>query len=239
MEENWLDKVFKENYQFVRALKNTKEKSICIYRHKQLGKYIVKRSFVGTGEVYYILRKFNHPNISQIYDVIRDNDKIIVLEEFINGETISEYLESDLFSPDGVVKIISSLCDALDFLHSHKIIHKDIKPENVMIDNNGNVKLIDFDSSRVYKPFKSNDTVFMGTIGYAPPEQYGMNCTDERSDIYALGVLMNVMLTGKVPESKLYDGKFRKIIEKCTQTVPNNRYQNVKQIKRVLKIIKY
>ena len=199
----------------------------------------MKRSFVGTGEVYYILRKFNHPNISQIYDVIRDNDKIIVLEEFINGETISEYLESDLFSPDGVVKIISSLCDALDFLHSHKIIHKDIKPENVMIDNSGNVKLIDFDSSRVYKPFKSNDTVFMGTIGYAPPEQYGMNCTDERSDIYALGVLMNVMLTGKVPESKLYDGKFRKIIEKCTQTVPNNRYQNVKQIKRVLKLIKY
>jgi serine/threonine protein kinase len=100
-----------------------------------------------------------------------------------------------------------------------------------MIDNKGNVKLIDFDTARIYKHYQSQDTIFMGTIGYAPPEQYGLNQTDERTDIYSLGVLMNVMLTGELPEKRLYNGKLRKVIIKCTQSVPDNRYQTAEELK--------
>lgn len=234
MNDNWIDKVLKEQYQFVRVLKRNEKTEICVFRHKTLGKQIIKRTMQSSGEVYSVLKNFSHPNIANIYDVIKTDTVIIVLEEFIDGQTIADYLQESLYVPSGVKKIASALCDALDFLHSHKIIHKDIKPENVMIDNNGNVKLIDYDAARIYKPYRQKDTLAIGTIGYAAPEQYGINQTDERTDIYALGVLMNVMLTGKPPEIKLYNGKLKKVIVKCTQTIPDNRYKNVKELKRNL-----
>ena len=234
MEEIWIDKVFDEQYRLVKVLKNTEKTNICVFEHKELGKRLVKRSVMGTGDVYFALRSLFHPNIANVYEVFKNKTGVMVLEEYIDGQTISEYLADSLYSPDGVKAVIRSLCDALDFLHSHKIIHKDIKPENVMIDNNGNVKLIDFDAARVYKHYQSKDTQIIGTTGYAAPEQYGINQTDERTDIYALGVLMNVMLTGEVPERKLYNGKLKKVIVKCTQTIPDNRYQNVKKLKRNL-----
>lgn len=234
MSDNWIDNVLKEQYQFVKVLKNSDKSQICVYRHKELGKRLVKRSIEGSGEVFMILRSLFHPNIANVYDAVRTKDGVIVLEEYIDGQTVADYLQDSLYSPTGVKRIISALCDALDFLHKNKIIHKDIKPENVMIDNSGNVKLIDFDAARVYKHYQNKDTKIIGTIGYAAPEQYGINQTDERTDIYALGVLMNVMLTGKPPEIKLYNGKLKKVIVKCTQTIPDNRYKNVKELKRNL-----
>lgn len=234
MEDNWIDGVIKEHYQFVRLLKRTDKTEICVYRHKELGRQIVKRTLYGSAEVYSVLRTLSHPNIANVYDVVCDGTKITVFEEYVDGQTVADYLQTGLYSPSGVRKVISSLCDALDLLHSHQIIHKDIKPENVMIDSNGNVKLIDFDAARIYKLFQSQDTQAIGTMGYAAPEQYGINQTDERTDIYAIGVLMNVMLTGQPPEIRLYNGRLKRVIVKCTQTIPDNRYQNVKELKRNL-----
>ena len=234
MEDNWIDGVIKEHYQFVRLLKRTDKTEICVYRHKELGRQIVKRTLYGSADVYSVLRTLSHPNIANVYDVVCDGTKITVLEEYVDGQTVADYLQTGLYSPSGVRKVISSLCDALDLLHSHQIIHKDIKPENVMIDSNGNVKLIDFDAARIYKLFQSQDTQAIGTMGYAAPEQYGINQTDERTDIYAIGVLMNVMLTGQPPEIRLYNGRLKRVIVKCTQTIPDNRYQNVKELKRNL-----
>lgn len=234
MEEEWINNVLKSEYQFIKALKNTEKTNLCVFQHKKLEKRLVKRSIEGTGDVYFVLRTLFHPNISNVYEAFKSETGVIVLEEYVDGQTIAEYLYDDLYTPNGVKVVISSLCDALSFLHAHKIIHKDIKPENVMIDNNGNVKLIDFDAARIHKGYQSRDTNFIGTVGYAAPEQYGLNQTDNRTDIYALGVLMNVMLTGQPPETKLYNGKLRKIIEKCTQTIPDNRFQSVLELKKSL-----
>ncbi len=234
MEKTWIDKVLNDQYQFVKELKHTEKTQICVFEHKELGKRLIKRSLEGTGDVYFVLRTLSHPNISNVYEAFKSETGVTVLEEYIDGQTISEYLSDDLYTPSGVKSVIKSLCDALDFLHSNKIIHKDIKPENVMIDNNGNVKLIDFDAARIYKHYQSKDTKIIGTTGYAAPEQYGLNQTDKRTDIYALGVLMNVMLTGEPPERKLYNGKLKKVIVKCTQTIPDNRYQSVKELKKNL-----
>lgn len=209
MENNWIDTVINEQYQFVRLLKRTDKTEICVFRHKELGKQIVKRTLKDSGEVYFALRTLSHPNIANVYDVVKTETGVTVLEEYVDGQTVADYLQTGLYSPSGVRKVISSLCDALDLLHSHQIIHKDIKPENVMIDSNGNVKLIDFDAARLYKPYQSKDTQAIGTMGYAAPEQYGINQTDERTDIYAIGVLMNVMLTGQPPEIRLCRGRLK------------------------------
>lgn len=232
---NWIDKIISEQYKLVKVLKNTDKTQICVYEHKELGKRLVKRSIEGTGEVYEILRTLSHPNIANVYEAFKSETGVTVLEEYVDGQTVGEYLLDNLYAPSGVKAIITSLCDALNFLHSNKIIHKDIKPENVMIDNNGNVKLIDFDAARIYKPYRSEDTKILGTTGYAAPEQYGLNQTDERTDIYAIGVLMNVMLTCEPPQKKLYNGKLKKVIVKCTQMIPDNRYQSIDELKRNLK----
>lgn len=234
MDNGWIEKVLDEKYQLVKVLKNTDKTKIFVLRHKELGKEIVKRTVDGEGEVYFVLRKLSHLNIANVYEAFKGETGVTVLEEYIDGQTVAEYLKENLYTPGGVKAIIGSLCDALDFLHSNKIIHKDIKPENVMIDNSGTVKLIDFDASRIYKPYQSKDTKILGTTGFAAPEQYGLNQTDERTDIYSLGVLMNVMLTGEPPERKLYKGKLKKVIIKCTQSIPDNRYQSVKELKRYL-----
>ena len=234
MDNSWIEKVLDEQYQLVKVLKNTDKTKIFVLRNKELGRELVKRSVDGSGEVYSVLRTLSHPNISNVYEAFKSETGVTVLEEYIDGQTVAEYLKDNLYTPSGVKSIIGSLCDALDFLHSNKIIHKDIKPENVMIDNSGTVRLIDFDAARIYKPYQSEDTKILGTTGFAAPEQYGLNQTDERTDIYALGVLMNVMLTGEPPERKLYNGKLRKVIVKCTQSIPDNRYQSAKELKRNL-----
>ena len=148
-------------------------------------------------------------------------------EEYIEGQTITEVMEIGLFEPIGVIRVMDSLCGALCVLHSKSIIHRDIKPENVMVDKAGTVKLIDFNAARIFKPHQSEDTRFMGTLGYVAPEQFLMKQTDERADIYALGILMNVMLTGKYPSKRLYKGRLTKVIQKCTRQDPDKRYKNI------------
>lgn len=231
---NWIDKAINEQYRLIKVLKNTGQKQIFVYEHKQLGKRIVKRCISGTGDVYDTLKELSHPNIANVYEAVKGETGITVLEEYIDGQTVGEYLSDNFFTENGVRSVILSLCKALGFLHQHKIIHKDIKPENVMIDNSGTVKLIDFDAARIYKLYQSKDTKILGTTGYAAPEQYGLNQTDERTDIYALGVLMNVMLTGEPPQRKLYSGRLKNIIIKCTQTIPDKRYQSVSKLKKDL-----
>nr|WP_304576464.1 protein kinase [uncultured Clostridium sp.] len=127
---------------------------------------------------------------------------------------------------------IINLCSILDILHNQNppVIHRDIKPSNIMIDNNGVLKLIDFDVSRVYREERNMDTHILGTKGYASPEQFGFEQTDCRSDIYSVGVLINVLTTGKHIKEKLNDGRLKGIIEKCTSISPDNRYSSVKEL---------
>ena len=103
-----------------------------------------------------------------------------------------------------------------------------------MIRTDSKVILIDFDAARIYKPYRSEDTKFVGTVGYAAPEQFGMTQSDPRTDIFALGILLNIMLTGEHPSKVLYQGRLRKVIEKCIQVNPQKRYQTVLELKQSL-----
>ncbi len=234
----WLENVLNEQYQFVTCLRKTEKSEIVVLEHKTLHTRVIKRTFSGNAEVYKALLNHKIENIPQIIDVIEEHDKITVFEEYIDGVTLYELLQEELYNEKSVKKLISELCDVLSILHGHNIIHRDIKPENIMIDKIQTVKLIDFDSARIYKPYYPKDTEYLGTAGYAAPEQYGDTQTDSRTDIYAVGILMNVLLTGKTPSVQLYNGGLGNVIEKCIQVNPDKRYQSAEELKKALTVRK-
>lgn len=229
-----LEEILKEQYSVVKVYKKTEKKSIILLRHNKLKKDIICRKFTGDCSAYKILRDISFANIAAVFDVSEVENEVTVLEEFVNGVTVADILLNGLYDERGVKHIVKSLCDALTVIHSYGIVHRDIKPENVMITDKGTVKLIDFDAARLFKNGQSKDTRIMGTAGYAAPEQLGLAQSDERTDIFALGVLMNVMLTGEHPSKKLYKGKMTKIIEKCIQLDPQKRYATAAELKKSL-----
>lgn len=223
---NWLESVLKEEYQFIRRLRNTDKTKIVVLEHKTLHKRIIKRTFTGNAEVYLKLLMLKHRNMPEIYEVTEHNGKVTVLEEYIEGVTLFELLQDELYTEKAVRALVSELCNVLSLLHTHNIVHRDIKPENIMIDDAHTVKLIDFDSARIYKPYYPRDTEYLGTVGYAAPEQYDESATDTRADIFSLGVLMNVMLTGKNPSVQLYQGKLQKVIEKMYSGITRQAFSD-------------
>ena len=230
----WLESALQEQYQLVRLIKDTEDKQIKVLRHTELGKDILYRRFRGDVAVYSQLVYLSHPNLPRVFQASQSGDVAVVLEEFIDGVSIFEVLESGLYVEEGVRKVVSGLCNALTCLHSRSIIHRDIKPENVIVDNSGTVKLIDYDAAKIYKPHQSEDTKVQGTMGYAAPEQLGVSQSDRRADIYAVGILMNVMLTGHHPSQGVYKGKLARQIKKCTNIEPGKRYASAEELKRSL-----
>jgi serine/threonine protein kinase len=230
----WLKSNISNEYQLVMQLKGGEHCSVNSYCHNTFHKNIVVREFVGDSDVFQVLKTIQRKNIEMIYDAVQEGDHTLVIEEFIDGKTLADILQNRLFSEKETVSIIRQLCDALYVIHSQGIIHRDIKPENIMLDKNGVLKLIDFSAARLFKPYQPKDTQVMGTIGFAAPEQFGEAQTDIRTDIYAAGILMNVMLTGEHPSKQIYVGKLYKIIDKCIQPVPQKRYTSALKLKKAL-----
>lgn len=114
------------------------------------------------------------------------------------------------------------------------IIHRDIKPSNILLTPSDHVILIDFDASREFDAGKPEDTVLLGTREYAAPEQYGFGQSDARSDIYALGVLLNKMLTGTYPRRECPECSLGEIITRCTALLSDQRYASVEELKTAL-----
>ena len=108
-----------------------------------------------------------------------------------------------------------------------------MKPDNVILRGSEAV-LIDFDASRIHKTAISEDTEILGTTGFAAPEQYGLSQSDGRADIYALGVLLNIMLTGEHPSRKLAGGRMGRIVQRCTMVNPEKRYKNILHLMEAL-----
>lgn len=179
----------------------------------------------------------NTPGIPKIYTWAQSGDTIAVIEDYINGRDLETILANNgPLPPETAAGITQKLCAVLTTLHNAPtpIIHRDIKPSNVMISSDHVVKLIDFDSARLFDPSVTGDTTKLGTEGFAPPEQFGFMQTDARSDIYALGVLLNVMLTGEMPGTRLAAAPFDRIVTKCIQMDPGARYTSANQLSGAL-----
>ena len=233
---SWLIKNISDGFDFVSVLKQSDLSCVKLYRNKNTGQKVIVRYIKDGIEIYEKLLKISNKHIPTIYEVARDPEKeeAVVIEEYISGMTVGDVLESGCYSEEGTRIVVRALCDALMVLHSMNIVHRDIKPENIIISDSGDVYLIDYNSSREYKNDALKDTHILGTHGFAAPEQYGIGQTDFRTDIYAVGVLMNVMLTGEHPTQKMYEGKLSKVINKCIQSNPDRRYKNVGELRERL-----
>ena len=184
------------------------------------------------------IRNIDHPQIPHFIKEYRNEQYTCILREYVSGETLSEIVRERELMQEEIVGICEQLADILIFLHGMDppIIHRDVKPENVVIDGDGKVYLIDLDIARIYKEGADSDTVFYGTRGYAPPEQYGFAQTDARADIYSFGVLLRFLLTGSIRENKnirVYE-PLQRIINKCTVFSPEKRYADMKTVKKDL-----
>lgn len=199
--------------------------------------YIKKILDKGYEKIYNRLKIKKNKFRVEIIELIVYEEKLIVIEEYINGWTLMELLERRNFNEKEGIELISNICDGLIDLHSdvEEIIHRDIKPENIMINNDGIVKIIDFDISRIVNLEKGEDTTLLGTKNYASPEQFGFAQTDKRSDIYSIGVLLNYILVKKLPKDELYEGSLKYVIKKATEMDREKRYSNLQEVKEDLK----
>lgn len=185
-----------------------------------------------------MMKKLDHPSLPRIVDIIDNGITIYVIMDYIEGESLDKILNEYGAQPEEmVIGWAKQLCDALSYLHSQKppIIYRDMKPANVMLKPEGNIKIIDFGIAREYKEQNLADTTVLGTKGYAPPEQYSGQ-TDGRSDIFALGMTMHHLLTGVDPRNgepyapvrqwnpELSEG-IEIIIDRCVEPAAENRYQ--------------
>ena len=198
-----------------------------------------------------ILAHLNHPNLPNVYDYFEEGGCFYLVMDYVEGEDLTDQLDH---SPGGlpqetVVEWALQLCDVLDYLHGQAppVIFRDMKPANVMVTPEGTVKLIDFGVARLFDPTKRTDTLKMGTVGYAPPEQYaGQGQTTARSDIYALGATLHELLTGADPTAQPFvfipprtlnssiSPSLSKVMMRAVNLNPGDRFPSAKAMRDAL-----
>ena len=230
--ESFLEAVTTE-YDTLHVLKRSPRGTVSVVRHKKSGTRYVFRRYGGSGEVYRRLLPVLCPYLPQIMEAAEQDGQTAVLEEYVQGDTLAELLTGAKLTEKEARQVTMQLCQALHVLHSMGAVHRDVKPENVILRGSDAV-LIDFDAARIYKDESESDTQVLGTTGFAAPEQYGIFQSDERADIFSLGVLLNIMLTGKHPSREMAAGKMGRIVRKCTMTAPEQRYQSARALMEVL-----
>jgi len=189
--------------------------------------------------LYERLKNVQSKYFPQIYQLLSQEDSVLLLEEYLPGETLQAKLEGEKkLTEEEITGYICAICEALQSLHNTNpaIVYRDLKPENVMITPDNQLKIVDFDASREYKEEQSRDTVILGTKEYASPEQYGFMQTDIRTDVYSLGIVYAELLE-HADVSASYRKEAKKIIQKATMFAPDDRYPNMEAVLKDLKNI--
>lgn len=212
----------------LKIIKQDNDKTISLVEHETTHtKYIQKDLNYYDKILYQTLQKIKNPYLPKIFVVQENDNQLTLLEEYIEGNT----LDQQILSKEDVRNIMHQLCECLNTLHklNPPIIHRDIKPENIIYHNN-KVTLLDFGIARFLDSRKSKDTLILGSVGYAAPEQFGFQQSNPQTDIYALGKLMNYLLNGSLEYQNNIPFDLKQIILKATQLDYKNRYKSVKEM---------
>lgn len=217
---------------------------VVLVRDRRDGQLYVKKTVRSYDPgIYRRLREHPVKNLPVICAVeqngVRDGGaELTIIEEYCAGATLAEHLaRHGCFTEAQTVDIGLQLCRILMDLHAMRpaIIHRDIKPSNVMLLPDGTVKLLDLNAAKTETANERRDTVLLGTAGFAAPEQYGFSSSTPQTDLYAVGVLLNTMLTGALPWQKRAGGRLRPVIDRCLKLNPKDRYAGAWELYAVLK----
>lgn len=234
------------DYEFISYLEDSPQKKNLLLKSKKTGQKVVLKyasgdyvSMLRTESISHTLGKFSF--FPYVFDYEETPEGAWLLREYIEGESLAEKIENaGPISLTEAVKISVRLCGHLKMLHDStpSIIYRDLKPANIVINDSGDIYLIDTGSIRPYREDSASDTVCIGTPETAAPEQFGARQTDRRTDIYGLGVLFHYLLTGNLSLDKLKEEKLPRkvvsIIKKCTAFNPESRYHDIGKVQAAL-----
>lgn len=234
--KDYIDTNLEKNYHKLATIKNTENSKIYLYQNNSNHQKLVKRvSKYRNDDVFRKIRNLNINNLMSIYEVCSDDDSLIVLEEFIEGKSLLTILEEETLSAKTACKYAYQICNALIGLHNLGIIHRDIKPSNIIINKDDEAILIDMGIARLISSNGEKDTCELGTVGFAAPEQFGLSQSGKSTDIYSLGILLNIMITGVHPVIGTAKGPIKKVINKAISTEISKRYSNAKDMQKSLR----
>jgi predicted Ser/Thr protein kinase len=194
------------------------------------------------------LAKLNHPNIVQVYDADRDGNAVFIVMELVEGKSLRTLIKQGPLPSGESLRLIPQICDALDYAHSQGIVHRDIKPENILISHRGEVKIADFGLAVLFTsdpntPRLTSADALLGTYDYMAPEQRQSSANvDHRADLYALGVVMYEMLTGRLPMGRVEPPskcsgtapRIDEVVFRAMERDPAKRWARAKDIKEAL-----
>ncbi len=203
-------------------------------------RYIKKILWSYDKSIYEYLMAHPVEHMPKVYGIYEGANCLIVLEQLIEGDTVEKILRDGPMAEDRAVSVALDVCRILEVLHGlpRPIIHRDIKPSNIMITPDDEVYLLDMDVAKWYNPEKNDDTRYMGTQNYAAPEQagFGLTASSAKSDIYGVGMLLNVMVTDHYPKQQKAAGRLWEIIERCISLDADKRYTDAELIEALVEI---
>lgn len=225
-----LTKYLQENFRLLKLVHCSDKTKIFLAEEISSGQKFLLKIISRTGLLYSQIAGIKNAALPEIFHVEESGSSTFVVEEFLRGSDLQQYLDDHgALDEKFAARLLLELCDALQELHRWHIIHRDIKPSNLFLTDDGKLKLIDFDAARMEKPGRFADTRFIGTPGFAAPEQYGFHQTDERTDIYSLGLTFKLLLG-----YENYRGRLSPILAKCIEFDPNKRFDSVQSLKRAI-----
>mgnify|MGYP001447455640 CR=1 FL=1 len=233
---------FLDEYEPFECLAGNEGTETLLVKNKRTGMFYVAKCYGSDGVVSHateaeILKKLHHTGLPRFVDEYKSDTMLCVVREYVEGTPLNQWAADKRPGPADTVRVALALCELLIYLHGQTppIIHRDIKPQNLILGTDGRLWLIDFGISRLYQEEGRADTACWGTQDFAAPEQYGFAQTDVRSDIYSFGILLGWLLTGDIKREsaldKIADKRLRKIVKKCTAFAPAERYASAVKLR--------
>lgn len=198
------------------------------------------------------LAKLNHPHIVTVHDFGETSGQYYLVMEFVDGVNLRQAMQAGKLTPEQALQIVPQIWEALQFAHEEGIVRRNIKPENILIDKRGRVRIADFGLARLLGQSEAEPTLtgahqVMGTLRYMAPEQMqGSRDIDHRADIYSLGVVFYEMLTGEVPMGRFappskkvaVDVRLDEVVLRALEREPEQRYQPASDVKTQVELLR-
>ena len=182
------------------------------------------------------LAALEHPNIVRVHDMGVDDERYFIAMERVPGPNLRERLREGVIPPAEALHIARDLLAALEYAHAHGVVHRDVKPENVLLPPNAPPKIVDFGLARLLegdeRDFQTRSQMLIGTRRYMAPEQWRGEAVDHRADLYAMGILLYEMRTGQAPTAagRKLERPWERVIDKALREAPGERYQSAREL---------